>query len=615
MAERRGFISIVFGGIGRLFLWVFKSLIKMFLLFVFSIFIFGIVVGSQQFRHIEMPEDGALRVEIDGVIVDQLTYIDPVAAFTESNPVKEHLLTDLVRAFELASEDDRINSAVLVLHDMQGASISKIEELGSAIEEFKAAGKSVVAVADFFTQSQYFLASFADEIYMHPMGGIQLAGLRSSSFYFADAFERLGINIHLFRTGPHKSAAEPLVQNEMSDEARAQSQLLLDTLWESMSTSLVARRGISDEQLTEYTNNFDLLMQASGGDYSQIAVDYNLVDKVMPRDEIIAAIQNMAGENESGDFYEHTNYQSYIAGQDRVALENEGGTIGLLIAKGSIVDGIQESGTIGGDSTAYLLKQSRLNDDLDALVIRVDSPGGSAFASEVIRREIELYKQEEIPIFVSMGGLAASGGYWIASPADEIWATPTTITGSIGVFSALPTFESSIEKLDLHVDGVETGPLAGQPDVYRPLSQSVETIMQSSVNKLYQDFLELVAADRNMTLDELEPIAGGRVWTGQQGLELGLVDKIGDLNEVIEAIAERADIDDYQLKILERPLTPEQQLLKWLSNQTQVKFESSWITKLLSGQAKEIDRVQQQLDFLSDPHNLYLHCGLCDSIQ
>ena len=613
MSERKGFLGTIFGGIGRLFLWVFKTILRMVALSLVLFLILGIFIGTQSFQRFEIPENGALRVEIDGVIVDQLTYVDPVTALTDSNPVREHLLRDLIKAFEQASEDDRINSAVLVLHDMQGTSSSKIEELGTAIEKFKAAGKRVIAVADFFTQPQYLLASFADDIYMNPMGGVQLAGLSSSQFYLADAFERLGISIHLFRTGPHKSAAEPLIQNEMSDEARAQSQLLLDNIWASVASNIVARRDTSAEQFAEYTTNFDQLMQANDGDFAKIASDYSLVDGVMPRDEIIAEIQRTAGKNESGDFYEHTNYQTYLATN---AIKPETETkpnVGLLIAKGSIVGGVQESGTIGGDSTAYLLKQSRLNDDLDALVIRIDSPGGSAFASEIIRREVELFKQQDIPVFVSMGSVAASGGYWIASPADEIWATPTTITGSIGAFAVMPTFENSIEKLSLHVDGVETGPLAGQPDVYKPLGKNVETILQLSLDNLYQQFLTLVATDRNMTIDQLEPLAGGRVWTGQQALDNGLVDKLGDLNDAIAAAAEYADLDDYDVKLIERELPPEQQLLKWLSEQTSFKLESSWLTTLLNIQPHKIDQVQKQLDLLTDPQNLYLHCTLCDS--
>ena len=621
MADKKGPIGWLFSAIGRLLSFIFKTIFTAVLAIFIIVAIYAGIAASFYQNNLKIPDDAALRVEIAGRIVDQATYTDAFSALAGSDQPREYLLRDLVTAFDLAKDDDRINSAVLVLHDMQSSGISKIEELGAAIETFRESGKRVIAVADSYGQQQYLLASYADEIMMNPMGAIELTGFSSFQLYMAEAIEKLGINVHVFRTGPHKSAVEPLIATEMSNESREQSQRILDNIWSTISESILSRREISPAELTNYSSNLDQLMLANGGDLAQLALDFSLVDKVMTRDEILDELKSIAGRNDEGDFYSFVNVAHYLRNQasnqsKEDSNQSENGKVGLLFAKGNILDGAHESGTIGGDSTAFLLRESRQNDDFDALVIRVDSPGGSAFASEIIRREVELYREEGIPVYISMGSVAASGGYWISAPADQIWATPTTITGSIGAFAALATLEDSLEKLGLYSDGVSTGPLAGLLSSDRPLSDQAKTIVQSRIDNLYGQFLHLVSTDREIPPEELDPIAGGRVWTGIQAQEIGLVDELGTLEDVILAVAEAADLgSDYQVQIIEPPLSPEEQLVKWLSENVSLNFDMQSFGFLFGPVSEEAEEVQSKLELLSDPENMYLHCGLCQLIQ
>lgn len=617
MAKEKGPIRRFFSWIGKvlsIFRAVFTALLTI-ILIAYVVVLFATLSGGK--GQPQIPEAGALRLAIDGTIVDQTTYVDTFTAVTDSDRVKEYVLRDLIQAVNLAKDDSRINSLTLVLHDMQGAGISKIEELGLALTEFKATGKPVIAVSDSYSQSQYLLASYADEILLHPMGMVELLGLSSYQLYMADAIDKLGINVHIFRTGPHKSAVEPLIANEMSDESREQSQRILDDLWQTMSTGIISRRDTTAESLQQYTSELDTLMEESDRNLAELALDFKLVDGLLTRDQVLTRLQAVVGANKDNDFYEHINALAYLNIKNQAQSDDSENRVGLLVAKGAIYDGIQASGTIGGDSTAYLLRQARLNDELDALVIRVDSPGGSAFASEIIRREVELFSENDIPVFVSMGSVAASGGYWISAPADEIWATPSTITGSIGAFAALATFEDSLDKVGLNSDGVATGRLAGALRVDRPLSEAAKTIIQVRIDNLYEQFLELVSDDREISLDQLEPIAGGRVWTGNQALENGLVDRIGSLGSVIEAAAERANLgSDYDIHLIESPMSMAEKIAKWFSDQMGIRIKTNhWMTKILAPFSSRVTEATSKLELLSDPESMYLHCGLCELIE
>ena len=611
MSKNKGFIRSFFGGLSRI-LGVIRAVIINLLTLVIIVSIL-ISVGSilSQQEPFEMPESGALRVAIDGRLVDQKTYTDPLDLWLDSDLPEEILLYELIAAIDLAAQDERINSMTLVLDGLESAGMSKIGEVGEAITRFRAAGKPVIAVADYYNQQQYLLASYADRILMNPMGVVELVGLASYQTYMQDALDKLKVEVNVFRTGPYKSAVEPLIASEMSQESKEQTQWLINDLWFEYKQSLMSRRDISEEQIISYSTNVDQLMAETGLSLAEIALQTNLVDALVTRDQLMAEIQAVAGTNSSGDFYNHIDAIPYYR-QNKDLADPGAARVGYVVAKGPIADGVQPSGSIGGDSTAWLLKQARLNDDLQALVVRVDSPGGSAFASEVIRRELELYKEAGIPVVISMGSIAASGGYWISTPADEIWATASTITGSIGAFSVVPTIEQTLESVGLNTDGVETGPLAGAFRLDRPLSEKAKTIFQSQINHLYGQFLDVVAIGRDMPLEELEPIAGGRVWTGSQALELDLVDQIGGQLAAIDSAAQLAGVqDNYAVHKIEPQLSFSEELVRSFLESVSSHFKpgsSSWLSPLI--ELFNLQKPDTNL-FLSDPHHMYLHCENC----
>ena len=599
---RLSVVSMIFRSLGLLLLLIY--------------IIVALALASSKGGQGHSPDEGALRIAINGSIVDQKTASDLFSSVFEEDQPQEYLLRDLIRAIQFAKDDDKINSIVLVLHKMQSTGISKIEELGVALEDFKTSGKPVFAVADSYSQGQYLLASYADKILMHPMGAVELFGLSSYQLYLADALEKLGVQVHVFRTGPHKSAVEPLIANAMGDEAREQSKRLLDDLWLTMKDGILARRQLTAASLDRYTNELDQLMTEGEANIAEIALELGLVDHIASREDVMDILQETAGIDEENDFYNRFNALPYLATQENSNKEQEG-RVGLIVAKGTIQNGVQPAGTIGGDSLSFQLRKARLDKELDALVVRVDSPGGSAFASEVIRQQIQRFRDQDIPVFISMGSVAASGGYWISAPANEIWATPTTITGSIGAFAALPTIEETLAKAGLNSDGVETGPLAGALSIERPLGSQAKVILQTRIDNLYGDFLELVAEGRDMTVDTVDPIAGGRVWTGKQALELGLVDHLGDLNDVLAAAATAADLgESYQVVMLEKPLSPAEMFAKWIQDNVGISLNmKSGFLALFNSSKRPIEQVTEHLELLSDPENMYLHCGLCEWVE
>lgn len=613
MSNNKGLLGRFFGGISTFLTKVRIVLVNLLTAIILISLLFSIGSLFSQRESFEMPESGALRVALDGNLVDQKTYSDPMEVLLNPDMPTETLVYELVQAIDMAAKDERINSMTLILDELESAGMSKIEEVGTAILRFRETGKPVIAVADNFSQQQYLLASYADRILMHPMGVVELLGYASYQTYMADALEKLKVDVNVFRTGPHKNAVEPFIANEMSNESKEQAQWLIDDLWEQYKQGLMARRGMTEEQIQGYTHSIDQTMLETGMSLGEIALSSNLVDALVTRDELMAEIQAVAGANEEGDFYNFTNAIAYLKNNTNPFEQgNEKPKVGYLVAKGQISDGVQPSGSIGGDSLAYQLKQARLNDELSALVLRVDSPGGSAFASEVIRRELELFKKQEIPIVVSMGSVAASGGYWISMPADEIWATPSTLTGSIGVFSVVPTIDRSMSSLGLTTDGVDTTPLSSAFRLDQPLTEQAKTIFQQQVNNLYRNFLSIVTNARDMPQEQLEPLAGGRVWTGTQALEIGLVDKIGNQFEAIESAAKLAGVEDnYRIHKVEPQLSFTEQLLKQFFEQVNISFsikELGWLKHFSS----LLDKTPEQANILlSDPQHMYLHCGDC----
>jgi len=613
MIDNKGLLKRFFGGISTFLQRTRLVLINVVTTIFLIVLLFSLGSIFSQRDTFEMPESGALRVALEGSLVDQRSYVEPADMLFDPDMPSETLVYELVQAIEAAANDSRINSMTLVLDGLESAGMSKIQEVGKAILKFRESGKPVIAVADNFSQQQYLLASYADKILMHPMGNVEVVGISSYNTYMAEALEKLKVDVHVFRTGPHKSAVEPFIANEMSPESREQSQRLINELWSQYTQGVMQRRNVSPEDLYGYTHEIDQDLMESGSSLGEVAKAIGLIDELVTRDQLMSKIQAVAGANEEGDFYNFTNAINYYHNEVKTYPE-ESPRIGYIVAKGQIFNGVQTPGSIGGDSLAYQLKQARLNEDLSALVLRVDSPGGSAFASEIIRRELELFKEAGIPIVVSMGSLAASGGYWISSPADEIWATPSTITGSIGAFALVPVVNRSLAALGLSTDGVDTTPLSSALRLDKPLSKQTKNIFQSQINYLYNQFLQIVSEGRNMPLEQLEPIAGGRVWTGTQALELGLIDHLGDQFDAINSAASLAGIsDDFQVHQLEPQLSFFEQILRDLFGKLSVQLASlsqdkNWYKKIT---AHFLEAPETANILLSDPQNQYLHCNQC----
>jgi protease-4 len=428
---------------------------------------------------------------------------------------------------------------------MDSCGITKLQDLRGAVADFRAGGKKVIAYAEGYEQWAYAVAASADEVWMHPQGGVLLEGLGRWQTYYKEGIDRLGIDWHVFKVGEYKSAVEPFIRNGPSPEAREADLKWLSDLWAVWLQEVASSRKLEPADLSSYIDEMPDRVAAAKGDLARLALDARLVDKLGHRDEIRARMIELAGEDEKEKTFRQVSVEDYLEarGGDRGGAGGRGDAVAVVVAKGYILDGKQPAGTIGGDSTAKLIRRARQDDKVKAIVLRVDSPGGSAFASEVIRRELVLARKDGKPVVVSMGTLAASGGYWISTASDEIWASPATITGSIGIFGMLPTIDKPMAHyLGVRVDGVGTTRLSGALRVDRPLQPEVGRVIQSVIEKGYEDFLARVSEARSMSRDEVDEIARGRVWSGKDAFERKLVDKLGGLKEAIASAAERAKL-------------------------------------------------------------------------
>lgn len=604
-------ISKIFSIIGK----VAKAFIVV-LLVVGVIAWIGIISTWSSGPPVDIPESGALRVNLNGFLVDELSYSDPLNDLISGDQPSEHLLRNVIDSINAASEDDRISSMVLVLHDFSGGGSSKVLELGEAIQSFQKAGKPVYAAADLFSQQSYLLASFADEIYINPLGGVELKGLGSFRSYYGEAFDKLKVNFHVFRTGEFKDAVEPYTENEMSEASASQTLNWLEDIWQVYRETISTNRNINIDTIDRYANEFDQLMLDGQGDAALVAQQNGLVDGVYFRDQILQRLIDHIGANEDEDFYQFTNYLPYLSKVEPKS-SDDAPVVGLVVAAGTILDGSQPAGSIGGDSLAAKLRQMRDTEDLAALVLRVDSPGGSAFASDIIRRELALFEEEGVPLVISMGSLAASGGYWISMPAEEIWATPTTLTGSIGVFGIVPTVDETLGAIGIRRDGVGTGPLASAFILDLPMSDQVAQIIQSSVDHIYDEFLALVSNSRDISVADLDAVAQGRVWTGSQALDLGLVDQLGSLQNALDSAAAIAGVsDDFQIYEIKPEVSLMEQLTKFIIDSVSIYMpiqnQSGLVSALASYWSDFQSKSAELAILMNDPGHQYLFCGSCE---
>lgn len=624
--QKQGFIRRFFGAIWRGISLLRHFTFNIIFLLILVVILTSIFSGGDE---VEIAPSSALVMNLEGNLVEEKTYVDPLDAAIsegmggqEENP--EVLVSEVVKTIEAATKDQRIKAIVLDLSALGSGSMDKLTRVGAALQQFKADGKKVFATGDYYSQNQYFLASYADSINLNPMGTVLLEGFGSYPMYYKSALEKLKVTTHVFRVGTYKSAVEPFIRDDMSEEAKEANRAWLTELWSDYKAQVAERRGFDGSNFDETIAGLYQKLQAVSGDMTQYALDAKLVDTVKTREEFRQDLIALVGENEKNSFNQ-VSFDDYASQMLMPAFDNPmTDKVAVVVARGTIIDGNAKAGTIGGDSTAALLRRARLNDKVKAVVLRIDSGGGSAFASEVIGQEIKLLKAAGKPVIASMGAVAASGGYWIAAPANEIWAAPTTITGSIGIFGLFHTLENAMPVLGLNTDGVGTTELAGLSaglPLFKGLTPEMSNIFQLLINKGYDDFISMVAEHRGMTKEAVDKVAQGRVWTGTKALELGLVDKLGTFDEAIASAAEKAGLSHYDVTVIEQELSPSEQMLKNL-------FASDAMAALLPQSKSELafapllQRISTQIksDFaqlqqFNDPKGMYSVCFSCTAVQ
>ncbi len=594
---------------------------------IFIAIIIAIIASiSSDDNEILVPDGSVLTLNLNGYLVEQKRYVDPLdAALAESmggsDEPAEILVDDVVAVINNAAKDARIEAMLLNVQNLGGAHINKLDAIAQAIDEFKAQGKPVIASGYYYTQSQYYLAAHADEINLHPYGGVSIEGFGVYPVYFKDALDKLKITQHVFRVGTFKSAVEPLIRNDMSQAAKEANKEWLSHLWTQYKDEVAALRGFEKTNFDETLDSYLAKLETVDGNSAEYALKYGWVDALKNNQQLREQLIDLVGLDEEGKSFRQIGFNDYLASfKLPVSFDNPmTEKVAVIVAKGTIVDGHRKAGEIGGDSTAALLREARNDDMVKAVVLRIDSGGGSMFASELIRREVIALKEAGKPVIASMGSVAASGGYWIASAANEIWAAPSTITGSIGVFGTIMTFENSAAQLGIHSDGVATTELKGS-SILLGLNDKMAQAIQMSVENAYKRFLEVVSQSRGLSVEEVDEIAQGRVWIATQAKELGLVDKLGDKQEAIEAAAALASLKHYDVKLIEQSLSAQDIFIQNL-------FGSATIKSLISAKAPHsasvgaamqfdnlVEQVQSQVATLktfNDPEGIYARCLVC----
>lgn len=606
-------------GLGKFFIGLvllLQGLVVLSLLLLFLGFAIGLsTTGTTTY---ELPRQFALVIDPSGFLVEQradIGAVDVLNDFSDEEP-PEIELRDIVDAIRAARDDDRVTGLVLKPQFLFAPTVyaSKLHVIAEEIDKFKESGKPVVAAGDFFGQEQYLIASHADEVLLHPEGGVFVPGYGAYRLYYKSLIDKLEVTANVFRVGAYKSALEPFMRDDMSPEDREANLAYLDVLWSRLAQSIESQRGLSPGALDRYSQALDELVVAADGDLAQTALDARLVDAIMTREAQDARIKELAkgGDDDVSDV-SLFQYLSDVRDEDHDAESS----VGIVSVVGTIVDGEQPSGSAGGDTIAALLKQAREDDDMKAVVLRVDSPGGSTFASEVMRQQVLELKKAGKPVVVSMGSLAASGGYWIAADADEIWAEPTTLTGSIGIFGFVPTFERTLAKIGVNADGVGTSQFAGGFDQSQGLAEPVKRLLQSTVEDGYNDFIEIVAEGRDLDPDYVREIAEGRVWIGETAHNLGLVDTLGGLDDAVAAAAALAGLAEYDVVRVKKKPTAWEEFLRVISDNIDARASRA-VLSIVGAQdaasSRVVKAIADEIGFLlefNDPRGAYARCLAC----
>jgi protease-4 len=583
-------------------------------LIFFGVFIAAFSLSRGDAGPESLPDKAALLIAPSGALVEDAPASDPLAALLSQDYQQPTVLQDVISAIRRAAEDDRISAVVLDLENVSGPTTSQTLELSAAIAQFKSAGKPVIAKADFYSQANYLLAAQADQVFLHPEGGLFLEGFSVYRAYLRTFLERVRVTMHVFRAGDNKSAVEPYLRDDMSDGEREVISRWLTGLWSGYTALAESGRGMAPGSMDAFIATFPEQLGAAGNDLAETLLAAGWIDVLADHDEMDAALVKWVGVEDEDGFAPMVSLEQY---HDDLAMrrsESEQGLplIAIVPVEGTLVPGESEEGMAGSDTIADYIESALEAEDLAAIVLRVNSPGGSVFASDQIRRKLFEVRERGIPLVVSMGSVAASGGYWIAAEADEIWALPTTITGSIGAFSAFPTIEGVLDYLGVTVDGLGTTALAGAASFERGLSPEMASIVQALSIGAYDDFVQLVATGRGMSRDAVEQVADGLVWTGQEAAQNGLVDALGGLEQAVAAAASLAGVEQWRTRRTSVPPSFESLFIEELSRSlTQsVLPKGAWFQAL----ANSFTPVVKSVSSLRDPAHLYVQCLSCAPI-
>ncbi|EBI6015299.1 signal peptide peptidase SppA [Salmonella enterica subsp. enterica serovar Ekpoui] len=603
--------------------WRVLNLVREMVLNLF--FIFLVLVGVGIWMQIgngsnsEQTARGALLLDISGVIVDKPSTNHRLGALgrqlfgASSDRLQENSLFDIVNAIRQAKDDRDITGIVLDLKNFTGADQPSMRYIGKALREFRDSGKPVFAVGENYSQGQYYLASFANKIWLSPQGQVDLHGFATNGLYYKTLLDKLKVSTHVFRVGTYKSAVEPFIRDDMSPAAREADSRWIGELWQNYLHTVSANRQISPQQLFPGAQAIIDGLTSVGGDTAKYALDHKLVDALASSADVEKALTKQFGWSKTENNYRAISYYDYSLKTPA----DTGGTIAVIFANGAIMDGEETPGNVGGDTTASQIRDARLDPKVKAIVLRVNSPGGSVNASEVIRAELAAARAAGKPVVVSMGGMAASGGYWISTPANYIVASPSTLTGSIGIFGVINTVENSLSSIGVHSDGVSTSPLA-DISMTKALSPEVQQMMQLSIEYGYKRFITLVADARKRTPEQIDKIAQGHVWTGEDAKANGLVDSLGDFDDAVAKAAELAKLKQWHLDYYQDEPTVLDMVMDSMTGSVRAMLPEAIQAMLpapLVSAANTVKAEGDKLAAFNDPQNRYAFCLTCANVR
>ncbi len=577
--------------------------------------IFGFLLALLHNAVPVLPSTAALIIAPEGALVEQLSTDAVRRAIGQASggPAPETLLPDVLDAIAAAKDDPRIKVILLDTGSLDASGLSKLQEVGAALRDFRSSGKRVISVGDSFDQGQYYLAAQASEVYLDPLGLIYIDGYSYYRMFLKGAVDKLGVDINVFKVGTYKSFTDQFSRTDMAPTEREETSIWLAALWNAYQQDVTRARSLQPGAVMDYVTQAPAALAVVQGDAAKLALQRGLVTALKSRRQVSDDLKTLVGEDSSTHSFNQVPMNEYlqvVRGKKKFK-PGADARVGIVVASGDILDGHQAPGKIGGDSTSDLLREARFNKAIKAVVLRVDSPGGSMFASEQILREVQALRKAGKPVVVSMSTYAASGGYYIAAAANQIFASPTTITGSIGVFAVIPTFQRTLEKLGVTIDGVGTTPMAGDLRLDRPIGPASRQLLQSGVEHAYAQFLQRVAEGRKKSVDDVDRIAQGRVWAGVDAQRLGLVDHLGGLKDATDAAAKLADLGtDYDTEYLQQDLSLREELLTQLRTQgVQLAVRAGLVSQTPLQAA--IDPLLEQartIAALKDPRGLYSYC-------